>query len=90
MFTNNYVIKAPAKTTLTQLNFAFNSKQDYDDNIYRLLVALPPGTCLEVSELTRDPEHFVKAVIYNCELMELRNIEFSNNPLCLCKKNAAK
>jgi hypothetical protein len=75
------------KVTLKELNFTFKPEQEYDDNIYRLLKALLPGTYLEVSELTKDKDAFIKAVIYNCELMGLRDIEFTNNPLCLWKKS---
>jgi hypothetical protein len=75
------------KVSLKELNFVFNPNQTYDDNVYRLLVALPLGTYIEVAELTNDKTKLIKSVKENIAIMALRNIEIDSFP-CLCIRKA--
>jgi hypothetical protein len=74
------------KTTLEEINFTFKPHQEYDDNVYRLLVALPPGTYIEVAGLTRDKEKLLRSVRETCALMEIHDIEISHHPAPAIRK----
>jgi hypothetical protein len=74
------------KVTLKELNFIFKPEQEYDDNVYRLLVALPAGTYIEVAELTKNEEKFLRSVKDTCALMALHDVEISRFPATCIRK----
>jgi hypothetical protein len=72
--------------TLQELRFQFNPKMEYGDNIYLLLLALPVGRSIPISALTNNPRKFIDEVKFCCELMNISNIEFSNDYTKLQKR----
>jgi hypothetical protein len=77
---HNDKVSNMTKTTLTEMKFTFNQKQEYEDNVFRLLKALPPGRYIEVAGLTHDEQKFTSAVIATCALMSMHDITIYHRP----------